>query len=108
MNSNFTEADGKLFRRYEKAMLEQLTCRINEESMAILSESSLTEHEKYLKLYRHARNSNEIVADCFDGWSRSRMSMFRAYLLQHDLIPQEMWDQLSEPARGSLERMMDL
>ena len=51
MGSNFTEADWKLFRRYEKSMLEQLTGRINEESSAILADADQTEYEKFLKLY---------------------------------------------------------
>ncbi len=102
MNSNFTEADWKLFRRYEKAMLEQLTGRINEESSAILVDADQTEYEKFLKLYRHIHDANEIVADCFDDWRRSRMSMFGMALLEHELIPEEMWDRLSPSARGAL------
>ncbi len=102
MNGPFTEADWKLFRHYEKSMLEQLTGRINSESMAILEETGQTEHERFLKLYRHIHDSNEIVADCFDDWRRSRMDIVGVSLLHHDLMPQEMWDQLSPSARGAL------
>ena len=56
-------------------MLEQLTGRINNESMAILEDTDLTEHEKFLKLYRHIHDADQVVADCFDDWRRSRMSM---------------------------------
>ena len=103
MNGPFTEADWQIFRRYNKSMLEELTDRINRESMAILEDTGQTEHEIFLKLYRHIHDSNQIVADCFDGWRRSRMGMHGAALLVHGLIPQEMWDKLSPSARGALE-----
>jgi len=79
-------------------MLEELTGLINRESMAILAETGQTEHEKFLSLYRHIHDANETVVDCFDGWRRSRMGMHDAVLLQHGLIPQAMWDELSASA----------
>ena len=108
LNGPFAEADRRLFRRYNNSMLEDLTRYINRQSMAIIWDASQTEHERFLNLYRHDHDSNDLVADCFHDWRRSRMGMHGAALLQHSLIPQAMWDELSVSARGALEGLAAL
>ena len=73
MNGAFPEKDWKYLRTIHDEMLAALCGRINAESAAILAAKGPSEHEKYLKLFRHVHDSDDIVAACFNDWSRSRI-----------------------------------
>ena len=66
------ESDWKYLRKIEADLLATLCNRINTKSQKILNEGSLSEHEKYLNLYRHIKKSDKIIADCFNDWRRSK------------------------------------
>lgn len=43
-------------------------------------------HQTYLALYRHIRQQDRLVADCFDNWSRSRALQHLLLWRQHHLL----------------------
>jgi len=79
--------------------------RINEKSKDILNAQSASEHEKYLKLYKHIEKSDKIVADCFNDWRRSNIWLKIQFLRHHDLLKDEHLDQMSERVRAMLETL---
>ncbi len=73
MNETIPERDWKYLKKIKSEMLEALCDRINKEARHILEVSAKSEHEKYLSLYRHIKDSDQLVADCFNDWRRSNI-----------------------------------
>lgn len=70
---SFPERDWKTLSRLKAPALERLCRRILEEAQAIFAGAVEGEYQRtYLALYRHLRERDRLVADCFDRWSRSR------------------------------------
>ena len=80
------ERDWKYMRKIHDDLLVRLCERINKKSIAILKEGIGSEHEKYLKLYKHIQNSDRIIADCFNDWRRSTLIMKLTAIQHHDLL----------------------
>lgn len=108
MTRDCEEADWKLLRKHQAAMLEALAARINRESARILEASERGEVERYRTLSRHMEDSDRIIASCFDDWRRSTMMIFGSNLMRENLIPADVWDALSEDTRRRLEGLRDL
>jgi hypothetical protein len=60
------EQDWKYLRSIHDEMLEKLCRRINQGAARIAKDSSLSQHERYLRLYRYLQEQDEIVAHCFN------------------------------------------
>ena len=104
MSGVLPEKDWKYLRSIEKELLSDLCGRINRSAAEIVNSAAGSEHEKYLALYKHIEASDRIVADCFNGWRRSDID-FRLRLLQlHNLLTEEHLCNLSDVARGIVER----
>ena len=108
MSNNFTESDWKAFRRFKDGMLETLMVKVNREASDILNSSDSTATQKYYQLFDHIQASDSVVADCFNGWKRSNMTIFASNLLSNDLLPDELWDSLSEPAKVVLREVQKI
>lgn len=65
------------------------------------------EHERYLRLYKHYRESDIIVADCFDGWRRSDIVLKLLLIRKHKLLSTEMIANLSDETRELLARWQE-
>jgi hypothetical protein len=89
-------------RSIEKELLGALCLRINQEAVAIVRSEAGSEHEKYLKLYKHIRDSDRIVADCFNDWSRSNVILKTFCLRQHGLLADEQLEKLSDETRDRI------
>lgn len=103
MTISIQEADWKYLRKRNKDMLSTLCGRINEQSKDILNDQSVSEHEKYLKMYDHIKRSDKIIADCFNDWRRSNIWMKIQFLRKHDLLTNEHLDEMSDGVKGLVE-----
>jgi hypothetical protein len=103
MTISIQESDWKYLRKRETDMLSMLCGRINEQSKDILNDQSVSEHEKYLKMYDHIKKSDKIVADCFNDWRRSNIWLKVQFLRRHDLLTNEHLDQMSDDLRALIE-----
>ena len=98
------ERDWKYLRSIEKELLAELCGRINREALEILQAPEVGEHERYLRLYRHYRESDKIVAACFDDWRRSNIVLKLLLIRKHKLLSAEMVANLSEETRELLAK----
>lgn len=96
------ERDWKYLAGVRGELLEALCRRINEGARRIASDPSPGEHEKFLRLYGHITDQNEVVADCFDGWRRSNVLTKLLALRRHGLLTDEHLSRLSDETRGKL------
>lgn len=97
------EKDWKYLRKIEPEMLATLCLRINERSKSILNTVDRSEHDKYLELYNHIKQSDKIVADCFNDWRRSNIWLKIQYLQYNDLLIDKYLNGLSDQCRAILE-----
>ncbi len=104
MEGPLEELDWKYLRSMEKTLLNSLCHRINQEASRIVNSDLGSEHEKYRKLYRHIKDSDEIIADCFDDWRRSRIDITLLLLRKHGLITSEHVEHLSDSCKEFLRR----
>ena len=71
--NDIPERDWKYLRSIKRELLEALCKRINDEALRIVTDPSPSQHEKFLRLYNHLMEENEVVAECFDDWRRSNI-----------------------------------
>ena len=73
MSKAIPEKDWKYLRKIQAEMLSALCARINRQAVDLLQSHAESEHEKYRRLYEHVKDSDRVVADCFDDWRRSNI-----------------------------------
>ena len=108
MTRSIPERDWKYLRRIQKEMLSELYFRINRKSSEILNTKEESERDKYHKLYRHIKDSDEIIGDCFDDWRRSNIGFKLLFLLRHNLLTEDRINGLSEEGADLIERLKTL
>ena len=108
MTRSIPERDWKHLRRIQKEMLAELYLRINRKSAEILNAIEETEKDKYHQLYRHIKDSDEIVGNCFDDWRRSNIGFKLLFLLRHNLLTDDRINGLSEEGAELIERLKTL
>ena len=109
MKGPIQERDWKYLRAIHDEMLHELCTRINEQAAAIASAAGEgNPHERYLKLYRHIQDSDDIIAACFNDWRRSKIGMRILALRSHGLFKDSHVQKLSDTAREWLEMVEEL
>jgi hypothetical protein len=108
MTGSIPEKDWKYLRSIEAELLADLCRRINQSAAEILRSEFGSEHEKYLKLYKHIEASDRIVADCFNDWRRSNLRLKLPLLRRHKLLTAEHISNLSDETRELLDRFAEL
>jgi len=101
------ERDWKYMRKVQEDLLATLCERVNGQAMDILKSEANSEHEKYGHLYRHVKESDDIVADCFDDWRRSTLLMKLLALQRHGLLTSDHMQHLSGETQERLKALKD-
>ena len=65
------ESDWKIFRTVRAAALDRFCARVLEECAAVLRDAKMTNHERYLRLYRLTRERDKDIAFAFNDFRRS-------------------------------------
>ena len=104
MSSSIPESDWKYLRRIQPELLGALCSRINREAKSILESQSESEHEKYLRLFKHIDSSNRTLAECFDDWRRSNIWVKMLLLRREGLLTHEHLSKMSDQAKTDLEK----
>lgn len=104
---SFAKQDWKTLSRLKALALERLCRRILDEArdrIATAEEGGY--HRTYLALYRHLRERDRLIADCFDEWSRSRALEHLLLWRQHRLITDDEFAAFSPETRAMVERWL--
>ncbi len=95
--------DWKHLSRLKPLALDRLCQRILSEAQAIIADAAEgNHHQVYLALYRHMKERDRLIADCFDDWSRSRALVQLMLWRQHRLITDEEFAALSPQTRSAV------
>jgi hypothetical protein len=102
------EADWKYMARLKPVLLERLCNRILDQ---IQAESHPKKrpggaHEQYLQVFKLVADNDRLVADCFDGWSRSKLFEKIAFLHKYKVITPDELLGLSEETRDILRLLV--
>lgn len=108
MASPTPERNWKYMKKVKEELLAALCKQINGQAMEILKSEANSEHERYVRLYRHVRNSDGIVANCFDDWRRSTLLMKLVALQRHGLLTSDHIQHLSEETQKRLKALEGL
>lgn len=106
MDGPLQEQDWKYMRSIKDELLQELCSRINGQSKRILDEQAETQHRRYGNLYGHIKDSDQIIANCFNDWRRSRLGEKIIFLCRHKLLSKEHVKHLSDSAQEWL-KMID-
>lgn len=99
------ERDWKLLRRKRDDLLNRYCQRVNQTAERQLADDHASAHTRYLHVYRHDREADDILATCFDDWRRSTAWMRLLALLKHDILT---WADLREFSEETREVMAAL
>ena len=99
MTSSISENDWKYLRSIHDELLASLCRRINNKTVEILNSQDKTDHDKYLKAYRHINDSDGIVAECFNDWRRSTIGVRLISMQRNRLLTEPHLENLSEKTR---------
>ena len=96
------ESDWKYLRSIERDLIEKLCQRINKGAAQIIADDSMSQHERFLKLYVYIKKEDKVVADCFDDWRRSNAFEKTRFLRKNRLLTPEQIAKLSDEMQQSL------
>ena len=99
------ETDWKYLRSVKGELLEALCKRINDEALRIITDPSFSQHDKFLHLFNHLGEKNEVIANCFDDWRRSNILSKLLLLREQQLLTDEHVSRLSAETQGSINLM---
>ena len=105
MASPTPERDWKYMKKVKEELLAALCKQINGQAMDILKSEANSEHKRYVRLYQHVQDSDDIVANCFDDWRRSTLLMKLVALQQHGLLTSDHMQYLSEETQKRLKSL---
>lgn len=99
------ESDWKKFKNSLDKWRERYLKRKNDEIRAILKDNDLDETEKFWNIVDFQKNVSKILRNCFDGYSRSRMSLHMALMKKFEMIYQEDIEEFSEELQEHLKNV---
>ena len=108
MPNSIAEKDWKYLRSIEKELLSELCHTINQKAAEIVQAGAGTEYDKYLRLYKHLKDSDAIVAECFDDWRRSNLLFKLPLLHRHKVLRDEHIHNLTAETRERLGRFIGM
>lgn len=103
MNEKQTESDWKTFKKLVPEIRERYLQRLNSELSEILHDQSLTPTEQFWTLQKRVREVAQILRDCFDGHSRSKLLMFLLLMRRHEILIDEDLKQFSNEIQNQIE-----
>lgn len=84
------ESDWKIFKQVKATALDKFFSKILSEVQTTVSNSSQSNHERFLKLYYFINSSNKKMSNIFDGYSRSGANLQTMLMRNNDLLSEEM------------------
>lgn len=103
MSEKPKESDWKTFKKIVPEIRERYLQRLNAELSEILQDQALTPTEQFWTLQERVREVAQILRDCFDGHSRSKLLMFLLLMRRHEILIDEDLKQFSDEIQNQIE-----
>lgn len=105
MAKSIPEKDWKYLRKIQPEMLDALCAGINARARNLLGSQARSEYERYQGLYKLMKDSDRIVADCFDDWRRSNIWLKISLLRCQGLLTDEHLRHMSDEIKEFLKKL---
>jgi hypothetical protein len=102
MPGGIPEGDWKIFRQLHSVWLDRYCTRVNEEMKRGLSQSGLSPHERYLKVYRFIHDKDRELGLAFNDFRRSTATLQIRLIKNLGVITDEELSRFSESTRKVL------
>jgi hypothetical protein len=99
------ESDWKAFRELREVALQRFCERVLEELLALTQDRSRSPHERYLAVFRLARERDEQLADAFNDPARSRMILQLATIRALGVLSPSELERFTRETRSILESL---
>jgi hypothetical protein len=100
MPGGIPEADWKVFRQLHRVWLDRYCAKVNEDIMRLLSQSELSPHDRYLKVYRFIHDKDKELGSAFNDFRRSTAIMQIHIIKNLGVITDEELGRFSESTRA--------
>ena len=107
MSGDVREADWKHLRALQPVALERYCARVLAELEAIRSDPSMTQHERYLAIWKLLKERDKALAFAFNEMSRSKAEYRIAAMRQLDLFTEEEFAGFSQATRNEVSWLVD-
>ena len=98
-----TESDWKKFKKIRESALERFCGAAMDEFEEAISNRDMSNHARYLYLYKLVENYDKRIALLFNDFSRSKTMMQLMFLRQEGLVTNDELETLSEELRKMTE-----
>ena len=102
MSGDIPERDWKTFRQLHSVWLDRYCTKVNEETKRLLSQSGLSPHERYLKVYRFIQDKDRELGSAFNDFRRSTATLQIRRIKNLGVITDEELIRFSESTRKVL------
>jgi hypothetical protein len=83
------EPDWKVFRTVRAAALDRYCARVLDECAAVIQDTSTTNHERYLRLFRLLDDRDDALASAFNDFRRSTAIIQLAHIRRLGVVTDE-------------------
>jgi len=101
------EADWKRFKKILPELRERYLRKVNNELTALLNDNSKTPTEQFWAVEKRTRQEAKILRTCFDGYSRSRLTLHIMNMYHCGIMEDEDIAEFSEDIQNLLSRIKD-
>lgn len=102
------ESDWKVLRELKPVALDRFTERILSELSAISADTTKTNHERYLAVYRRLHERDEELAAAFNDLKRSNSLPKLAMMQCHELLTEEEMARFSPELQESVRGLVPI
>jgi hypothetical protein len=102
MSSEIPEPDWRIFRTLRPVWLDRFCQRVNGELIAVLSDKSRSQHERYLAAYKLIHKRDKEVGHAFNDFRRSTAVFQIAIIRKLGVITDEEIGRFGKEVRASL------
>ena len=93
------ESDWKIFRTVRQAALDRYCARVLDECAAVIRDTSIANHERYLRLYRMLDKRDDELASAFNDFRRSTAIIQLAHIRRLGVVTDEELGRFSKETR---------
>ncbi len=106
MERHLPERDWKTLRGLHPVALDRFCERILAEVGSIASDTSRSNHERYLAIFTLIERRNRQIEDAFDDMRRSMAVIRLLHMCKLGLVQEEEFARFSDDIRGTVEHML--
>lgn len=109
MIDKIKESDWKYLKKLKPMLLERACTQINKEAELILkNEENREQYHVYMDMFSHYEKKDDILAECFDDYRRSKAKQRIFSLVYHGIMSDDELQGFSDDTKEFVKLMMEM